>query len=116
MAIIKNKNFARKQPECQDGDTFRDCNLSQEKANTEICKGKKGLRFINCNLHNCKLPADAKRKGGLFFQADIEPEPIPPPVDIIQDAINEHGQAAILDKIGKATVKKHFNLTEIKVI
>lgn len=57
--IYKNKNFSFKDPKCNDGDTFEQCNLTQASPNTEICVGKKELRFIRCNLVNCQVPIDS---------------------------------------------------------
>ena len=55
---IRNRNFSFQDPECSNGDTFVSCNLTQLLPNTEICKDKKNLTFIDCNLVNCKLPQD----------------------------------------------------------
>jgi hypothetical protein len=59
MAEHRNQNFRQQDPKPAEGDTFRDCNLSQAAPHTAICKGVKGLRFIGCNLVNCDLPPDA---------------------------------------------------------
>lgn len=54
----ENKNFKHALPECENGDTFDNCNLSQFQ-DREIASGKTGLIFINCNLTNCISPPDS---------------------------------------------------------
>lgn len=56
---VKNKNYAYKNPECSDGETFEYCNFTQLVPNTELFEDKTGLTFNNCNLINCKVPADS---------------------------------------------------------
>ena len=60
MALHKNRNFSFQDPECESGDVFERCNISQVIPETEICKDKTGLVFTSCNLVNCKPPADSK--------------------------------------------------------
>lgn len=63
MSIHNRKNYAFQDPECENGDEFHNCNIIQKQPNTEICAGKTGLRFVDCNLINCKLPSDAVFEG-----------------------------------------------------
>jgi len=48
-------NYRHGLPECSDGDTFTECNLSQLN-DREIATGKTGLIFSECNLTNCIVP------------------------------------------------------------
>lgn len=57
--VYENKSFFRKAVPCENGDTFRQCNLSQLLPHTTIGEGVTGLIFINCNLINCDVPGDA---------------------------------------------------------
>lgn len=47
-------------PQVEDGHVFIGDNFCQLSPHTKICEGVKGLRFVNCNLTNCDLPADAQ--------------------------------------------------------
>lgn len=58
--LHKWRNYSQADPACQDGDVFEFCNLAQMAPWTEVCRGRCGLQFRNCNLLNCKLPADAR--------------------------------------------------------
>ena len=55
----KGRNYAGRDPSCADGDEFIGCNLAQAEPGTEICKGKKGLRFAKCNLVRAVVPKDS---------------------------------------------------------
>ena len=46
-----------------DNDVFIQCNFSQFTPDTELFLNRTGLVFIDCNLVNCKLPADAEADG-----------------------------------------------------
>lgn len=50
-------------PKIQNGHVFTGDNFIQKEPNTEILAGYTGLKFINCNLTNCKLPEDAITEG-----------------------------------------------------
>ena len=65
MGVIRLKSSVFRQPECSSGDTFNGCNLMQIRPHTAICTGVTGLQFVNCNLMNCDIPADAIVEGGL---------------------------------------------------
>lgn len=52
----------------QNGDTFLNRNFTQIHPHTEILQGISGLKFIGCNLVNCKLPVDATKDDCLHFQ------------------------------------------------
>ena len=56
-------NYSFTQPKFTEGQTISNCNLTQASPGTEIGKGVKGLKFIDCNLVNCKLPKDAQLIG-----------------------------------------------------
>ena len=58
--IHRNKNYSNQDPDCQNGDHFIDCNLSQLMPNTNICTGKTGLRFSNCYMQNAIVPGDSQ--------------------------------------------------------
>jgi len=58
--IHNKKNYAFRDPECDNGDVFEYCNLTQLVPNTVLCEGTTALVFRNCNLCNCLLPSDAK--------------------------------------------------------
>ena len=47
-------------PEIENGHTFTGDNFLQRQPHTKIFEGKTGLRFINCNLTNCDIPADSE--------------------------------------------------------
>jgi len=47
-------------PEVPEDKTFTADNFTQLKPNTEIFKGITDLKFIRCNLTNCKIPVDAE--------------------------------------------------------
>ena len=57
--MIHTGNYSLTDPECSNGDMFQNANLMQALLDTEICVGKTGLTFRNCNLINCVLPKDA---------------------------------------------------------
>lgn len=61
MAIISFQNFSFTEPDCNDGDTFVECNFTQQKPNTLIFVGKNNLEFIRCNMTNCILPESSKK-------------------------------------------------------
>ena len=46
-------------PDVEDGHTFTGDNFLQLLPHTKILEGKKGIKFINCNLTNCDIPEDA---------------------------------------------------------
>ena len=50
-------------PDVEDGHTFVGDNFIQQLPNTKILEGKRGIKFINCNLTNCILPIDAVTEG-----------------------------------------------------
>lgn len=50
-------------PDVESGHVFYGDNFIQQYPNTEIFTGKTGLKFVNCNLTNCKLPQDAITEG-----------------------------------------------------
>jgi len=54
--LYRLKQYSFTDPDCSDGDTFEQCNLSQLVPGTEICEGKIGLTFRQCNLVNCLVP------------------------------------------------------------
>ncbi len=56
---FKNINYKRALPECENGDSFISCNISQLVLR-DICAGKTGLTFTDCNLVNCNLPGDSE--------------------------------------------------------
>jgi len=57
MTVIKRENyFFVDIPEI--GDTFEDCNLTRP-VPARIFVGKKGLRFVRCNMTNCIPPKDS---------------------------------------------------------
>jgi hypothetical protein len=108
--MIKNQNFARTDPKLKEGDILENCNLSQEKANTEICKGIKKLEFRGCNLMNCKLPTDAKKTDCNITQQDM-PAPTPPdPDQNVKLAIADYGKDNFLRVIGKTYCKQYWGL------
>ena len=47
-------------PKAVDDQTFTGDNFLQLLPHTKIFEGVKGLRFVNCNLTNCDIPADAE--------------------------------------------------------
>lgn len=54
------ENWAWRTPDnVSDGDEFVMCNFVQWTPDTDIFAGKTGLKFLQCNLINCRLPADA---------------------------------------------------------
>ena len=55
-------------PDVLDGHVFTGDNFIQKVPNTQILVGKNKLKFINCNLTNCKLPADAIVEGTFVVQ------------------------------------------------
>lgn len=65
-------------PKIQNGHVFVGDNFIQKEPNTEILDGYTGLKFINCNLTNCKLPEDAIIEGShprqRSFCSHIHPE------------------------------------------
>lgn len=61
---MANYSLGRKPlPEVKDGHVFRGDNFLQAIPHTKIFGGVNGLRFINCNLTNCDIPADAVCEG-----------------------------------------------------
>ena len=50
-------------PNIKDGHVFTGDNFIQKDPHTSIFTGKAGLKFINCNLTNCKLPEDSTTEG-----------------------------------------------------
>lgn len=61
-------NYAFKSPPVvEDGHTFRTDNFMQLVPHTALFAGVTGLTFIDCNLTNCDLPADAVVQGGTFL-------------------------------------------------
>lgn len=50
-------------PDVGNGYVFYGENFIQQYPNTEIFTGKTDLKFVNCNLTNCKLPQDAITEG-----------------------------------------------------
>ena len=69
--IHLRKNYSGQDPKCADGDEFYDCNLSQVEPETVVCNRKQRLRFIACNLANCRVPTDAFVESCLVVQADL---------------------------------------------
>lgn len=68
----RTENFSgNPNPECDNGDTFENCNFLQAVADTLICAGKTGLTFRNCNLINCVLPPDATREAGNICRKEL---------------------------------------------
>lgn len=47
----------------QTGDVFERVNFAQKSPHTLICEGVTELTFLNCNLTNCDIPADAIAEG-----------------------------------------------------
>ena len=71
MATYKNKNFSGRHSvnlKVGNGDTFINCNFSQQLPDTNPFGEATGLTFENCNLLNCSLPKDAKTKGCLMIK------------------------------------------------
>lgn len=58
--IHRQQNWAFKQPPLKDNDIVDRCNCVQKYAHTTIGDGKTGLKFIESNLVNCSIPADAQ--------------------------------------------------------
>ena len=58
--IYQDQNFSGIDPQCQDGDVFIHCNLSQLVPYTKICVGKQNLVLERCNLVNCVFPEGTK--------------------------------------------------------
>lgn len=52
-------NARFQQPTFEQGQTVEGWNLTQLQPHTAIGGGVSGLRFVNCNLLNCDVPADA---------------------------------------------------------
>ena len=65
--ITKNYAFTtgRSLPDVENGFVFDRYNFVQMLPHTPIFTSKTGLRFTNCNLMNCDLPADAVVEGSL---------------------------------------------------
>lgn len=60
MSTFSEINYRRSLPiDVQNGDVFDNCNIAQMNTHTEICAGKTGLTFIECNLLNCDIPKDS---------------------------------------------------------
>lgn len=55
MEVIKNKNLMQKEPLFENG---------KYKGVPIFTKAKEPMTFVNCNLINCEVPADAKVIGG----------------------------------------------------
>jgi len=47
-------------PDVPENKTFTQDNFYQLRPDTEIFAGVTGLKFIRCNLTNCKIPVDAE--------------------------------------------------------
>jgi hypothetical protein len=50
-------------PTVENGHVFTGDNFLQLQPHTKIFEGVTGLKFINCNLTNCDIPADAICEG-----------------------------------------------------
>ena len=77
--MVRSGNFSfNTEPECSDGDTFEDFNLSQLTPGTEICKGKENLTFKNGNLTNCTVPEGSTiigcNESQISFCSHLHPE------------------------------------------
>lgn len=55
-------------PKIQNGHVFTGDNFIQKEPNTAIFVGITKLKFINCNLTNCKLPEDTIVEGTFLKQ------------------------------------------------
>lgn len=130
MALIKNQNFAFKQPpeksiskidddgkeftgNVESGDVFENCNFSQRDMNTPIYSGKAGLIFKNCNLRNCQPPGDSIYESSSPYQMVIPEKPAVDPDAEIKVQIRVLGEDDLLRVIGKEKVKTYFNLIEV---
>lgn len=54
--IHKLKSYMGQNPDCQGGDVFEMCNILQYLPDTQICIGRSGLVFRNCNMINVIVP------------------------------------------------------------
>ena len=68
-------------PDVPNGSTFTGDNFLQMFPHTAILEGKTGLTFINCNLTNCDLPADAVTVGCRAHHLDFCSHLVPTWVD-----------------------------------
>lgn len=115
-AAYYRKNLKRKIPSFIVGDNsiFLSGNFHQLHPNTEIFKGKKGLKFIDSNCMNCKLPTGTVFDSCLTVQKEIEPDPIITDEENIKTELEnlemQYGNKA------KTEAKKYFNLSDVKAI
>jgi len=58
--IHRKQNWSFEQPSLENGDIIDQCNCSQKFPLTPVGDGKTGLKFIESNLVNCSIPADAQ--------------------------------------------------------
>lgn len=72
MAVRKQRNYAGHDPSCNNGDGFVGCNLSQPEPGTKICKGRKGLKFVRCNLARARVP-----EGSIIEDCNTSQVPLP---------------------------------------
>jgi len=59
--LIRKGNFSfNPNPECENGDTFDNFNMTQLFPHTPVCSGKTGLILGNGNQLNCDFPGDTQ--------------------------------------------------------
>lgn len=97
---IVNQNLSRAValgkaiPTVEEGDTFRDCNLSQQDIGTELYPEVEGLTFVDCNLVNVKLQPSWIVVNCNTAQVVIPPEPAEVPEE---DAEIESAVAKVVE-------------------
>jgi hypothetical protein len=57
--VHRQQNWSFTDPPMANGDIADRCNCAQKYPGTSICNGVSGLQFIESNLVNCEVPADA---------------------------------------------------------
>lgn len=104
----------------EDGSEFWYCNISQFSAHTPIFPNARRLKFIECNLFNCDLPASSKRIGGIHAHAyyDSSLGFSFNPIQGVSELINESGFISLLSirkedpkimKVMKRYIRRYLN-------